>query len=98
MSELKFLIDENVGQSIINYLKQQRYDITIVSENLTGREDEYLINKAFNEKRIIITNDKDFGFLIFKRKLSSSGIILFKFKYENTILKINSMEQLIKNN
>lgn len=52
---------------------------------------------ANDEKRIIITNDKDFGELIFLRKQNSVGIILIRVKGQNTEEKVELIEKLILN-
>ena len=75
---MKFLIDENVGFSIVKYLRDEGFDVKSVSELLPAREDEFIIETAYKEGRIVITNDKDFGYLIFKINLPSPAIILFR--------------------
>lgn len=95
---LKFLVDENVGQSVIDYLKKKKYDILIAKEKLLRREDYFLLQLAYNEQRIIITNDKDFGELVFHEKLPAYCIILFRFKLENPILKIRALDKILSLN
>ncbi len=72
---MKFLIDENIGQSVINYLKRKKYNILTAKEKFISLEDHYILKQAYKEKRIIITNDKDFGELIFREKISCYYII-----------------------
>ncbi len=62
MNILKFLIDENIGRSVIDYLLRQGFDIIVAKEEFPGREDLKLVDHAYREDRIIITNDKGFGF------------------------------------
>jgi len=92
---MKFLIDENVGITITKYLRDQGFDTKSVSELYPSRNDSTIINNAKKEERIIVTNDKDFGYLIFKSKLSSSSIILFRFKEENPTEKINAIRTIL---
>jgi len=76
---MKFLVDENVGQSVVRYLVEKGYNVVVAtSKELVSREDAFLLNYAFHEERVIITNDKDFGFLVYHQKLPSYGIILFR--------------------
>ena len=53
------------------------------------------MNNAFQEKRIIITNDKDFGYLIFKSNLPALAIILLRFNDESPKLKINAIKTIL---
>ncbi len=95
MSVLKFLIDENVGQSIINYLTQKEYDLIVAKEEFPSREDLELVDYAYKENRIIITNDKDFGFFVYYQKLPTKGVILFRFTIESPSLKIAALEEIL---
>lgn len=96
MTVLKFLIDENVGQSVINYLTQNDYDVIVATaKGLRSREDLFLLDYAFRENRIIVTNDKDFGYLVYHQKLHTRGIILFRFVKEVPSLKIAALEVIL---
>ena len=53
------------------------------------------MNNAFEEKRIIIINDKDFDYLIFKSNLPALAIILLRFKDESPKLKINDIKTIL---
>jgi len=92
---IKFLIDENVGFSVIDYLRKQGYDTKSVRELFPSRNDSYILEKAFQEKRIIITNDKDFGHLIFKTNLPAISLILLRFNDEAPGLKINAIKTIL---
>lgn len=43
-------------------------------------DDETILKLAEKEGRILITNDKDFGELIFRQKRVSAGIVLIRMK------------------
>jgi predicted nuclease of predicted toxin-antitoxin system len=57
--------------------------------------DEDLLQLASQEKRIFITNDKDFGDLIFLQKKVSAGTILFRVKGQKSQEKIKLMKKLL---
>jgi predicted nuclease of predicted toxin-antitoxin system len=92
---MKFLVDENVGFTITNYLLEQGFDVKSVSELFPSRDDIFIIKTAYNEGRIIITNDKDFGYLIFKMQLPPPAIILFRIKDESPDEKINAIKNVL---
>lgn len=77
---MKFLIDENVGFSAIDMLQKDGHDVKSISQFHPFFEDKVILEKAAQEERVIITNDKDFGYLIFKSKLPAVSIILFRFE------------------
>lgn len=87
--KVKFLIDENVEFSIVKLLRDKRFDIISIAEDFKSSEDTKILQVAYSQNRIIITNDKDFGYLIFNEKLASNGVILFRFVTENAEIKTN---------
>ena len=93
---MKFLVDENVGQTIIDFLKNEGFDIIIAKEDFFSREDHILLEKAFQDNRFVITNDKDFGELVYRMKLPCYSIILFRFKIENPLRKINTLKSILR--
>lgn len=78
---MKFLADENIAGSTIQMLKDSGYDIKDHRElKLTSQKDEIVIKKAKDQKRIIITLDKDFCNIIRHPLESHFGIILIAVK------------------
>ncbi|MDI6807337.1 MAG: DUF5615 family PIN-like protein, partial [Candidatus Aenigmarchaeota archaeon] len=75
---MKFLVDENLGKRFTNLLIQEGHDAISVIDVLTGADDQKVLSRAKNENRIFLTNDLDFGELIFKLKLPAYGVILFR--------------------
>ncbi|MDI6821538.1 MAG: DUF5615 family PIN-like protein [Actinomycetota bacterium] len=93
---MKFLIDENIGQSVVHYLAEKGHNIIVATtKELASREDSFLLDYAFRTNRVIITNDKDFGFLIYRQRLPVRGIILFRFVQESPSLKIAALETIL---
>jgi predicted nuclease of predicted toxin-antitoxin system len=91
----RFLVDENVGRSVIDFLTQRGDDVVVTKEEFPGREDQQLLGYAYQENRIIITNDKGFGLFIYYQRLPSRGVILFRFVREQPALKIAALETLL---
>lgn len=57
--------------------------------------DQDLLQLAKEEKRIFITNDTDFGDLIFLQKKLNVGTILFRVKGQKSQEKIKLMKELL---
>ncbi|MBM3145985.1 MAG: hypothetical protein FJ010_13660 [Chloroflexi bacterium] len=58
---MRFLIDECTGPAVAQWFREQGYDVFSVYEQARGMDDDDIVEKANNENRILITNDKDFG-------------------------------------
>lgn len=93
---MKFLVDENVGLSVVKYLRSQGYNVSFGGEDSAGIQDKEVLEKANREKRIIITNDKDFGDLIFYRSFPHKGVILLRLQDESAKNKIQVIDRLFR--
>ena len=56
-----------------------------------------IVERANNEKRILITNDKDFGEKIFRDNKPHKGVILLRLEDERAPSKIAAVRKLISN-
>jgi predicted nuclease of predicted toxin-antitoxin system len=93
---MKFLADENVEWTVVETIRSFGYDVLAAHHDLTGTTDEKLLEIALRDDRILVTNDTDFGTLVFYRKQVASGIVLMRFLNENTSLKRAMIEHLLK--
>lgn len=93
---MKFLADENMEWAVVETIRAFGYDVLAAHHDLTGTTDEKLLEIAFLNDRILVTNDTDFGNLVFYRKQAAAGIILMRFLNENTSLKCKMIEHLLK--
>lgn len=75
---MKFLVDENLGSSISKWLRKQGYDVVCIGTDYSGIDDMDVLKKAYEENRILITCDTDFGKLVFKDQQTHSGIVLLR--------------------
>lgn len=95
---MKFLADVNIEKRIIDYLKNKKYDVKWMLEDNISLTDTEILDIANNENRILITNDKDFGEIVFRQKLISSGIVLFRIRGQNIEKKVELFNKLLENN
>ena len=64
---MKFLLDESAEVQISDFLEALGYDVKIVLRDYPiGIADDQVLRLAHSEQRIVITNDRDFGELVFK--------------------------------
>lgn len=77
----RFLADENLPNSVVRALRAAGHDVLWVRESHPGSSDHEVVRIASRELRILLTLDKDFGELAFKRhRRKIPGIILFRFR------------------
>lgn len=53
------------------------HDVSAASEIALGASDEDLLALAYNEQRVLVTDDKDFGELVYRRGLPHLCIVRF---------------------
>ncbi len=94
---LRFLADVNIEKQLIDFLRNSGYNVKCISEIDCQMEDEELLSLSNREKRIILTNDKDFGELIFYQQKATSGIILIRIKGQVVHEKLKMLKELLKN-
>jgi predicted nuclease of predicted toxin-antitoxin system len=73
---VKLLADENILVGVVEWLRQNGHDVFSVRESMRGEEDERILQFAEQDGRLIVTDDKDFGELVFNRGLNSHGVVL----------------------
>jgi predicted nuclease of predicted toxin-antitoxin system len=62
---VRFLADENCDFAVVRTLRHAGHDVLAVSEFQKRSVDQELIKLAAIEDRILLTEDKDFGWLVF---------------------------------
>src|SRR6266436_5340599 len=75
---LKLLADENIAGDIVAWLRAQGCDVLAVSEQMAQEVDLVLLQTADAEGRLVLTEDKDFGELVFRDRLNSHGVTLLR--------------------
>ena len=76
---MNILADESVDYRIIRFLRKHSFDITAIIDNDASISDTEVLKKANEQKALLITEDKDFGELVFRLKISHKGILLLRF-------------------
>jgi predicted nuclease of predicted toxin-antitoxin system len=76
---LRFLADESCDFAVVRALREDGFDVVAVSEVTHRSDDRELIEQADREKRILLTEDKDFGWLVFVSHADSAGVVLLRF-------------------
>lgn len=78
---MKFLADENFPVPSAVLLRRHGLDVRHVAEDCPSEKDSVIMDIARQEGRIIITFDRDYGELVFKRLIPSpAGIIYLRFE------------------
>ena len=77
---MKLLANENIPLDSVRSLRSGGHDVVSISERSPGISDEDVIRIARAENRIIVTFDRDYGELVFRRgSPPPAGILYLRF-------------------
>jgi predicted nuclease of predicted toxin-antitoxin system len=93
---LRFLIDESTGRRLSEMMNEAGFDTVFVGDIMPGVDDEAILSAAEKEKRILITDDKDFGELVFRLNRPSIGVVLLRTSYSNPEKRLRLLLNLTK--
>lgn len=76
---MNFLADESCDFSVARALRDDGHDVLAVAERMPGAPDTEVIELAVREHRILLTEDKDFGQLVFAAAHTAAAVILIRY-------------------
>lgn len=94
---MRFLVDECAGPFLAKWLRERNHEVFSIFDEARGMKDERIIKKAYEEDRIIITLDKDFGEKVYRERYPHKGVILLRLGNERSENKIAVIDRLLKN-
>jgi predicted nuclease of predicted toxin-antitoxin system len=73
------IADESVNKNLINALRKAGHTVLSIAEESPGISDEKITVASLSPPNIIISEDKDFGELVYHHKVSVIGVILLRY-------------------
>jgi predicted nuclease of predicted toxin-antitoxin system len=73
-----FVADECVLEAIIDRLRADGHAVYSIRETSGGATDPDVLTIAVNQQAVLLTQDKDFGELVFRLKQTHCGIVLIR--------------------
>jgi len=80
---------------LVSFLRDLGHDVLYVAESASGLRDIDVIELVSVEDRVLLTEDKDFGDLIFRRARKVPGVVLVRIGSENPELKMTQLAAVI---
>jgi predicted nuclease of predicted toxin-antitoxin system len=76
---MRFLLDQSTDARLLPFLKHLGHDVTRIGSHYPqGLPDQAVLALAKKQQRILITDDRDFGELVFRLKLPHAGVIFLR--------------------
>ena len=93
---MRFLVDECTGSKVAQWLRDENYEVFSVFDESRGMMDNEILAKAFSENWILITNDKDFGEMVFRERRNHHGVVFMRLEDERAANKIEVLRKLLE--
>ena len=92
MSDLRFLLDENVPRPVMKFLKSERYCVEYVPKGVKNSEVAHL---AKEQKAILVTRDSDFANMLAYPSGEYYGIIVLLIHPPKSELLIKALSNFL---
>lgn len=75
---MKIVADESVDRQIVERLRIDGHHVVYIAEMQAGIADDAVLDVANREDAPLLTADLDFGDLVFRQRLLTSGVVLIR--------------------
>lgn len=93
---MNFLADESVDHPIVLRLREDGHDVLSIAEMEPSITDETVLSRANQRQDLLLTEDKDFGELVFRQRLVMVGIVLIRLEGLSLATKANIVSHTIQ--
>ena len=93
---MRLCANENIPEACVVRLRQAGHDVLWIRETTPGSPDNVVLARAASEDRLLITFDKDFGELVFRRGAKASqGVVLFRISHPSATVVAERVAALL---
>jgi predicted nuclease of predicted toxin-antitoxin system len=93
---MRFLADESCDFAVVYALRKAKHDVLAVVEITPRAADSDVIRLARKQKRILLTEDKDFGQLVYASGQKALGVVFLRFPASARDIIANDMVMLVE--
>jgi len=76
---MRFLADESCDFAVVRALRDAGHDVLAVAESARSAADEAILRLAAREKRVLLTEDKDFGQWVYAYRRATGGVVFLRY-------------------
>lgn len=93
---MKFLADESCDYGVIVALRRAGHNVLAIVQVMPGADDSRVIRLAADQGRFLLTEDKDFGRLVFAHGFKVKGVIFIRYPENERGQLVRDFLRLIK--
>ena len=95
---MNLVADENVDRGIIERLRRDGHIVDWIAEVSPSVSDEDVLRRAAESVAVLVTEDKDFGELVYRRGLSHAGVLLVRLEGLDSAAKAEVVSRAVQEN
>jgi predicted nuclease of predicted toxin-antitoxin system len=89
-------LDECVDAELVAILRRSGHDVVYMTDVEPRAPDTEVMDRATREQRLLLTEDKDFGDLVFREARPVPGIVLLRIETAHRLLKGRRLQAAIE--
>ncbi len=94
---MKIIVDESVDFYFVRQLRLRQFTVLSISEDFSSMSDENIVAMSLVPPALIITEDKDFGDLVFYKQLKVFAIVLLRYDKAERLIILERLLSLLLN-
>lgn len=99
LKDFNLLTDESIHPEMVQFLRRVGLDVFVIKEqNLQGVYDKEILETSYQKNRVIVTQDSDFGTLIFTENIDFVGVIYLRPGHYQPSFHIKTIQNLLDEN
>jgi predicted nuclease of predicted toxin-antitoxin system len=84
---MRWLVDECVAAALVHELRAAGHDASYMADGGPGTVDASVLQLAHEQKRLLLTEDKDFGDLVFRARMPVPGVVLMRLTPQQGLIR-----------
>jgi predicted nuclease of predicted toxin-antitoxin system len=92
---MRWLVDECLDAGLVARLRASGHDVIYMAETAPATSDAEVMARAQRDGRLLLTEDKDFGDLVFRRGGQVPGVVLLRIDPAMHALKSRRLDAAI---
>jgi predicted nuclease of predicted toxin-antitoxin system len=97
LRDYSFLTDENIDAEVVEYLRQEGIDVLDIKEqHWFGMSDSDILQKSYEQNRVVVSQDSDFGTLIYRDKIDFCGVIYLRPGHISATIHVQTIKTMLQ--
>jgi predicted nuclease of predicted toxin-antitoxin system len=93
---MNLVADESVDRPVVDRLRQEGHDVIYVAELAPGISDDEALQRANDRHALLVTEDQDFGELVFRIGRVHAGVVLLRLAGLSAATKAEIVAQVVR--